>query len=200
MGVDLPKKTKIQSFRGRKKIGSRDPYLHLLIRLYKFLDRRASCQFNRQVLKALRSPRRVQGSVGIKRVIRNTRNRENATICVAGTVTNDNRVLETPKLSVCALKFTHTARSRIIKNGGECITFDQLALKSPTGANSVLLKSNYMGRKATKHFGGVPGSMVKPAHVRTSGGGRQHATIRHRMSRMHGPARRSSHLPKKVKA
>ena len=34
---------------------------------------------------------------------------------------------------VCALKFTETARARIVKAGGECLTFDQLALQAPLG-------------------------------------------------------------------
>jgi len=41
---------------------------------------------------------------------------------------------------VCALRVTEKARARIIKNGGEVITFDQLALKAPTGANTVLMQ------------------------------------------------------------
>ena len=37
-------------------------------------------------------------------------------------------------MRVCALKFTETARARIVKAGGECLTFDQLALQSPSEA------------------------------------------------------------------
>lgn len=57
---------------------------------------------------------------------------------LVGTVTDDVRLYEVPQgLKVCALKFTDTARARIVKNGGECLTFDQLALLRPTGANCV---------------------------------------------------------------
>ena len=41
---------------------------------------------------------------------------------------------------VCALHFTEGARARILKAGGEVITFDQLALKAPKGNNTVLLQ------------------------------------------------------------
>mmetsp|Transcript_31245 Transcript_31245/g.78957 ORF Transcript_31245/g.78957 Transcript_31245/m.78957 type:complete len:98 (-) Transcript_31245:90-383(-) len=78
---------------------------------------------------------------------------------------------EVPKMKVCALKFTETARARILKAGGECITFDQLALSHPTGSGCVLLRGPKNSREANKHFGrapGVPGSSTKP-YVRSKG-------------------------------
>ena len=41
---------------------------------------------------------------------------------------------------VCALRITEGARARILKAGGEIITFDQLALRSPKGQNTILLQ------------------------------------------------------------
>lgn len=58
---------------------------------------------------------------------------------VVGTVTDDIRVYEVPALKVTALRFTETARARIEKAGGECLTFDQLALRAPLGQNTVRL-------------------------------------------------------------
>lgn len=75
---------------------------------------------------------------------------------VVGTVTDDNRLLELPKLSICALRFTATARARIEKAGGECLTFDQLALRAPTGSNVLLLRGPKNAREAVKHFGFGP--------------------------------------------
>lgn len=75
---------------------------------------------------------------------------------VVGTVTDDNRLLEVPKLSICALKFTATARARILKAGGECLTFDELALKAPTGSNVILLRGPKNSRESVKHFGFGP--------------------------------------------
>ena len=40
------------------------------------------------------------------------------------------------------MRVTERARSRILKAGGQIITFDQLALKSPKGENTVLLQGN----------------------------------------------------------
>ena len=89
---------------------------------------------------------------------------------VVGTITDDIRVTEVPALKVCALRFTETARARILKAGGECITLDQLALRAPTGANTVLLQGHRSARDAVKHFGtpGTPGSKTRP-YVRSNG-------------------------------
>jgi ribosomal protein L18E len=78
------------------------------------------------------------------------------TVVVVGTVTDDNRMLEVPKLSIAALRFTSTARARIEKAGGECLTLDELALRHPTGANTLLLRGPKNAREAVKHFGMGP--------------------------------------------
>ncbi len=44
------------------------------------------------------------------------------------------------RFQVCALHVTDRARSRILKAGGEIMTFDQLALKAPKGQGTVLLQ------------------------------------------------------------
>lgn len=49
---------------------------------------------------------------------------------------------------VCALHVTEGARARILKAGGEVITFDQLALRAPKGNNTVLLQG--MNRSSQK--------------------------------------------------
>merc|ERR1719265_2651285 len=97
--------------------------------------------------------------------------KEGKTSVVVGPITDDKRLLEVPAISVCALKFTEGARARITKNGGECLTFDQLALRSPMGKGMVLLRAATKSREVEKHFGkapGVPGSHTKP-YVRHKG-------------------------------
>jgi len=54
-------------------------------------------------------------------------------------VTDDIRVYEVPAIKVTALRFTEKARARIEKAGGECLTFDQLALRAPLGQNTVCI-------------------------------------------------------------
>jgi len=75
------------------------------------------------------------------------------TVVTVGTVTDDQRLVEVPKLSIAALRFTRTARARIEKAGGECLTLDQLALRKPTGSNTLLLRGARNAREAVKHFG-----------------------------------------------
>lgn len=90
---------------------------------------------------------------------------------IVGTVTNDIRLLKVPKLKVCALHVTESARARIIKSGGEIITFDQLALRAPNGKNTIMMQGKRTAREACKHFGkapGVPHSHTRP-YVRSKG-------------------------------
>jgi large subunit ribosomal protein L18e len=89
---------------------------------------------------------------------------------VVGTVTDDVRFLEVPRLRICALRFTEGARRRIVAAGGLATTFDQLAVNRPSGQNVVLLRGP-RDRETLKHFGppsGVPGSTAKP-FVRSKG-------------------------------
>jgi len=85
-------------------------------------------------------------------------------IVVVGAVTDDIRLTDDlKKMTVAALKFTSSARARIENAGGSCLTFDQLALKYPTGSGCTLLRGP-KDREAEKHFGpapGTPGSHTK---------------------------------------
>jgi large subunit ribosomal protein L18e len=68
-------------------------------------------------------------------------------------VTDDIRLTTVPKITVAALRFTKAARDRIVAAGGEALTLDQLALRAPTGSNTVLLRGVKTSREAYKHFG-----------------------------------------------
>ena len=52
---------------------------------------------------------------------------------VVASVTDDVRLLDVPKMTVAALRFTETARARIVKAGGKCMTLDELIMTAPTG-------------------------------------------------------------------
>jgi large subunit ribosomal protein L18e len=86
----------------------------------------------------------------------------NKTVVIIGTVTDDNRLLVVPNMSIAALRFTATARARITDAGGECLTMDQLALRAPTGTNTLLLRGPKNAREAVKHFGFGPHTNKKP--------------------------------------
>ena len=79
------------------------------------------------------------------------------TAIVVGTITDDVRTLEVPKINVVALRVTEAARERILKAGGSIKTFDQLILENPTGTGTLLLRGR-KDREAKKHFGRAPGT------------------------------------------
>ena len=170
MGVDVEHK---QRKVVRKEPKSKDPYIHLLVKLYRFLARRTDAPFNKVVLKRLYMSKVNRPPISIARIIRQMRpkDRGDKTAVVVGTVTDDLRILEVPKLKICALRVTEGARARILKAGGEILTFDQLALQAPRGQRTVLLQGPRKAREAVKHFGlppGVPHSHSKP-YVRSKG-------------------------------
>lgn len=146
-------------------------YLALLVKVYRFLTRRVDSDFNRVVLKRLFMSRVNRPPMSLARVQRYMAGKEESNIAVVvGTITDDARLIETKKLRICALRFTDAARARIVAAGGECISFDQLALIAPKGSNCVLLRGPKNAREAVKHFGapGTPGSHAKP-FVRSKG-------------------------------
>jgi large subunit ribosomal protein L18e len=111
------------------------------------------------VLRRLFMSRINRPPVSLSRLVSNVTDvHKGKTVVVVGTVTDDNRLLTLPKLSVAALRFTATARARIENAGGEILTLDQLALRAPTGANTLLLRGPKNAREAVKHFGFGPHS------------------------------------------
>ncbi|XP_037930299.1 60S ribosomal protein L18, partial [Teleopsis dalmanni] len=152
---------------------SQDVYLRLLVKLYRFLQRRTNKKFNRIILKRLFMSRINRPPMSLQRVTRFVKKAKQpeSTVVVVGTITDDARLLVVPKMTVCALHVTQKARERILKAGGEVLTFDQLALKAPTGKNTLLLQGKRTARTAHKHFGkapGVPHSHTRP-YVRSKG-------------------------------
>ena len=101
--------------------------------------------------------------MSLSNISKNMKNNAGKIAVVCCKVLDDERLLTVPKLTVCALAFSAAARRRIVASGGSCMTFDQLALKCPTGSNTVLLRG-HRRREALKHFGrprGVPGGHAK---------------------------------------
>ncbi|KAJ9665171.1 hypothetical protein H2201_004645 [Coniosporium apollinis] len=152
----------------RKAPKSDNAYLKLLVKLYRFLARRTDSKFNAVVLRRLCMSRINRPPMSLSRIIQTAANEhaakthEGKTIVVIGSITDDVRLLEVPKLSIAAMRFTATARARIVKAGGECLTLDELALRAPTGANTLLLRGPKNAREAVKHFGFGPHSHKKP--------------------------------------
>lgn len=136
----------------------------LLVKLYRFLARRTDASFNKVVLHRLFLSKTNRPPLSLSRLTAETAKIDRAAkvIVQVGTVTDDIRLAVVPKMTVAALRFTQTARERILAAGGEAITLDQLATRAPTGANTVLLRGKRNTRESVKHFGMGPHKHKKP--------------------------------------
>jgi large subunit ribosomal protein L18e len=153
MGIDLKAGGRRTGHKSSMKVvKTQNPYNRLLIKLYKFLSRRTDSKFCATVLKRLHMSKTNQPPMGLHRLAKYMTNKEDKIAVIVGKVTDDVRMLECPKMTVCALGFTESARTRIVAAGGECLTLDQLALRSPKGTNTVLLRGP-RSRAALAHFG-----------------------------------------------
>mmetsp|Transcript_9157 Transcript_9157/g.21716 ORF Transcript_9157/g.21716 Transcript_9157/m.21716 type:complete len:192 (+) Transcript_9157:50-625(+) len=174
MGKDneqIRKNKQTLGHKNRKDASSENVYVKLLIKLYRFLARRTDSKFNKIVLKRLFMSRINRPSMGLARAVRYMKNHPGKICVVVATVTDDVRLQDVPKMTVCALRFSAGARARITNAGGECLTFDQLALRSPEGKNTVLLRGVLKARKAYRYFGpgaGTSNSNQRP-YVRSKG-------------------------------
>lgn len=163
MGIDLIAGGRLKN-KNRDAPESQNVYLRLLVKLYRFLSRRTESHFNDVVLKRLFQSKVNRPALSLTRIARYAKGKEDKIVVTVGTVTDDARLLSLPKLTVCALRFTSGARARIVAAGGEAITFDQLALRAPTGSNTLLLRGPKNARESVRHFGaaGVPNSKTAP--------------------------------------
>lgn len=111
--------------------------------------------------------------MSLSAIAKQLKDKPEETIAVlVGTVTDDERLLDIPKMTVAALRFTASARARIIKAGGEALTIDQLAQRAPTGSHTLLLRGKKNARKAVKYFG-VPGARHSTTKARVRSEGRK---------------------------
>ncbi|KAH0482430.1 MAG: uncharacterized protein KVP18_001418 [Porospora cf. gigantea A] len=172
MAIDLKKGGRIRK-RQRTSCETTDPYRKLLIQLYDYLARRATTKFNVKVHQRLMKSRTHRPPVGMKRLVRLMAEHPAKTAVVVGSVLDDERVYDVPKLSVCAMRVSEACRARIVKSGGEVLTFDQLAERDPKGERCVLLRGPAT-RKQNKHFGKAPvcknGAKRKMKNKTTKGG------------------------------
>ena len=87
------------------------------------------------MLRRLISSRVNRPPISISKIAQLLKGQDKIVVSVA-TVTDDNRLLDVPKMTIAALRFTEAARARIVKAGGKCLTLDQLIMTTPTGKYS----------------------------------------------------------------
>lgn len=163
MGIDIKRHHVKSGHRSAPK--SEDPYLLLLVKLYRFLARRTDAPFNKVILKRLFLSKINRPPVSLSKIVSETANApdlDSKIIVTVATVTDDVRLAEVPKLTVAALRFTQSAKQRIINAGGEALTLDVLATRAPLGQNTILLRGRRNTREAVKHFGFGPHKHKKP--------------------------------------
>ena len=163
MGVDLDHRIGRKT---RQEPKSKDIQMKLLHDLYAFLARRTGSDFNAKIARKLCLSVTNRRPYSLSRLATAMKEAEGDSIAVVvGKITNDERLLEVPKMKVCALRFTETARARIVAAGGDCLSFDQLAQERPTGEKCIYLEGDRKRREVAHHFGGSPGddnSVVRP--------------------------------------
>merc|ERR1712010_371578 len=135
MGIDIKAGGRIKKS-CRKAPTTENVYIRLLVKLYRFLARRTEAKFNQVVLKRLFMSRMNRPPLSLSKLAKFMRGKEGKMAVIVGTVTDDVRMLA---------------------NGGEIITFDQLATLFPTGANCVLLRGPRFARESVRHWAGHRG-------------------------------------------
>merc|ERR1719199_619420 len=113
MGIDLVKNGRKKNS-NKKNTRSTNLYIHLLIKLFRFLARRTDSGFNKTVLRRLVASRTNRPPLSLSKINKHLGKSNKIAVAVA-TVTDDERLLDMPKLTVAALRFTESARARITK-------------------------------------------------------------------------------------
>merc|ERR1711924_164230 len=164
MGIDIKAGGRATKISKRTAPKSENVYTRLLVKLYRFLARRVESNFNKVILKRLFMSKMNRPPLSLSKVAKFMRGKEGKMAVVVGTVTDDVRMLEAPKgIKLCALRVTETARARILNNGGEIITYDQLAQLFPTGSGCVLLRGPRFARESVRHWAGHRGGATGAA-------------------------------------
>merc|ERR1719359_1507793 len=175
MGIDIKAGGRATKCAKRTAPKSENVYIRLLVKLYRFLARRTEAKFNAVILKRLFMSRMNRPPLSLSKLAKFMRGKEGKMAVIVGTVTDDVRMLDAPKgIKLCALRVTESARARILANGGEIITFDQLATLKPTGSGCVLLRGPRFAREAVRHWAGHRGGATGHAgnaapYVRSKG-------------------------------
>lgn len=158
MGIDHTKKQHVRTSR-RQAPKSNNVELSLLVTLYRVLARRTESEINQFILQSLylsKINRPPVSTAEISKALKDGSADAKKILVVVGTVTDDPRLFEFPKITIAALRVTATARARILKAGGEILTLDQFARRSPKGENAQLVRGDRNKRQAVRHFGFGP--------------------------------------------
>jgi len=88
------------------------------------MARRTDCKFNKVLAKRLEMSRTNRQPLSLRHLAKYMKGKEDKTAVVVGNILDDPRQAEVPKIKIAALKFSETARERIEKVGGTCISIE----------------------------------------------------------------------------
>ena len=114
-----------------KKVRADNPQLRDLIRFLKKAARENDAKIWDAVADALSKPRSRRASVNLSRISRHTE--KNHVVAVAGKVLGSGTINH--PVTVAAFLFSATAKEKIEKAKGKCLTFSDLIKKHPKGSN-----------------------------------------------------------------
>jgi large subunit ribosomal protein L18e len=114
-----------------KKVKTTNPELIELIRFLKKQSREHEAEIWKAVAERLSSSRRKRIAVNISRLNRNTK--KNEIVTVPGKVLGAGE-LDHP-ITVAAFAFSETAKEKVKKAKGKCLSLFELAKKNPKGSN-----------------------------------------------------------------
>lgn len=163
------KKTVVHN--ARPKFESRNIYRQSLINLYNRITKHSSDLNIKRIASRLRMSNTARHPVKITRLAdEHAKNPENILVVVAK-VLDDNTVFVLPKMRICCLDISLSAKVKIEKFGGEVYTVDRLFEESDGLKDITLVKGDMTARKCYKYFGaaGEKGSLTYP---RTSNKGK----------------------------
>merc|ERR1712028_294723 len=140
MGIDMKAGGRVRNS-GRTAPHSENPYIRLLVKLYRFMARRVESNFNKVVLKRLFMSKMNRPPISLSKISKLMANKDDKVCVMVGTVTDDIRFLDVPKLKICAF---------------------------PTGSGCVLVRGPRMARESVRHFG-APGVDHAAPYVRSKG-------------------------------
>lgn len=119
----------------RKQIKSTNPYLVELIRLLKKKARENNAPTWRDVAERLSKPRQRRAEVNISRLNRYTK--ENDQVVIPGKVLGAGLIDH--RVTVAAFAFSESAREKILRAKGKCMSIPDLIETNPTGTNARIL-------------------------------------------------------------
>lgn len=113
-----------------KRTGPTNPNTQNLIKILKKQSNEKKVEIWKDIAERLSKPKRIHPSVNISKLDRYLSKGD--TSIIPGKVLGDGTI--TKPITVSAIKFSKTAKSKIEQAGGKCITYTELIAKNPKGS------------------------------------------------------------------